>query len=109
MRYRSRSIAFTETQAALAVCDEVKISGISVGWVLDHKQPMVRSDLEKEAQYPNERQLIDEGMQSHCIAPLMARGKCIGTLNIASKAKFQYSARAAQFLQEAANQEALPV
>src|SRR6266446_4056096 len=70
---------------------------------------MVRGDLEKEAQYPNERQLIDEGMQSHCIAPLMARGKCIGTLNIASKAKFQYSARDAQFLQEAANQVALAV
>ena len=109
LRDSFRFVAFTGNQARLTAGDEVKRSDSSVGWVFDHKQPMVRSDLEKEAQYPNERQLIDEGMQSHCIAPLMARGKCIGTLNIASKAKFQYSARDAQFLQEAANQVALAV
>ena len=35
----------------------------------------MRGDLEKEQQYPNERHLIDEGMRSHCIVPLIVRGK----------------------------------
>jgi formate hydrogenlyase transcriptional activator len=109
LRDSLRFVAFTGNQVRLTAGDELKRSESSVGWVFDHKQPMVKGDLEKEQQYPNERQLIDEGMQSHCIAPLMARGKCIGTLNIASKAKFQYSDRDAQFLQEAANQVALAV
>ena len=104
-----RFVAFTGSQDRLIVGDEFKRAESSVGWVFDHKQLIVRGDLEKEAQYPNERQLFDEGMRSHCITPLMARGRCIGTLNIASKAKFQYSDRDAEFLQEAANQVALAV
>jgi len=104
-----RFVAFTGSQDRLIVGDEFKRAESSVGWVFDHKRLIVRGDLEKEAQYPNERQLFDEGMRSHCITPLMARGRCIGTLNIASKAKFQYSDRDAEFLQEAANQVALAV
>lgn len=104
-----RFVAFTGNQDRLMVGDEFKRTKSSVGWVFDHKQLIVRGDLEKEAQYPNERQLFDEGMRSHCIVPLMARGTCIGTLNIASSAKFQYSDRDAEFLQEAANQVALAV
>lgn len=104
-----RFVAFTGNQDRLIVGDEFKRAESSVGWVFDHKQLIVRGDLEKEAQYPNERQLFDEGMRSHCIVPLMARGTCIGTLNIASRAKFQYSDRDAEFVQEAANQVALAV
>jgi formate hydrogenlyase transcriptional activator len=48
-------------------------------------------------------------MRSHCIAPLMVRGECIGTVNISSKTKFQYSEKDAQLLQEVANQVALAV
>ena len=104
-----RFVAFTGNQDRLIVGDEFKRAESSVGWVFDHKQLIVRGDLENEVQYPNEQQLFDEGMRSHCITPLMARGRCIGTLNIASKAKFQYSDEDARFLQEAANQVALAV
>jgi formate hydrogenlyase transcriptional activator len=80
-----------------------------VGWVFDHRRPLVRGDLEKQQLYPTERHLIDEGMRSHCTAPLIVRGKCIGTVNISSKTKFQYSEKDAQLLQEVANQVALAV
>ena len=104
-----RFVAFTGNPIRFAVGDELKRSESSVGWVFDHRRPMVRGDLEKQQLYPTERHLIDEGMRSHCIAPLIVRGKCIGTVNISSKTKFQYSEKDAQFLQEVANQVALAV
>ena len=46
-------------------------------------------------------------MRSHCVVPLIVRGKSIGTLNVASSTRNQYSEAAAEFLQEVANQVAL--
>jgi len=109
LRDSLRFVAFTGNPVRFTVGDELTRTESSVGWVFDHQQPIVRGDLEKEQQYPNERLLIDEGMRSHCVAPLIVRGRCIGTLNIASKAKFEYSKKDAQFLQDAANQVALAV
>src|SRR5579864_965690 len=79
------------------------------GWVLEQQRPLIRRDVEKEWQYPIERWLIDEGIQSFCAVPLILRGKSIGTLNIGSDAKGQYSDADAEFLLEVANQVALAV
>ena len=50
----------------------------SVSWVFDHQRPLVRRDLENEQQFPNERRLAAEGIQSICVVPLALQGKCIG-------------------------------
>ncbi len=81
----------------------------SVGWVFHHQRPILRRDLEKEHQYSNERRLAREGMRSHCVVPMIVRGKSIGTLNVASSTRNQYSDDTAEFLQEVANQVALAV
>jgi formate hydrogenlyase transcriptional activator len=86
---------------------EIGLPDSSVGWVFEHQEPIVRRDLEREQQYANERRLAGEGMRSHCVVPLIVRGKSIGTLNVASSAANQYSESTAEFLQEAANQVAL--
>jgi formate hydrogenlyase transcriptional activator len=78
-------------------------------WVFDHQRPLVRRDLEKEQQYPNERRLAAEGIQSMCVVPLALQGKCIGLLSLVSQRKEQYSEEDAGFLQEVANQVALAV
>jgi formate hydrogenlyase transcriptional activator len=78
-------------------------------WVFDHQRPVVRCDLEKEQHYPNDRRLLDEGINSYCVAPLIVGGKGIGTLNIASQNRNQYSDSDAEFLREVANQVALAV
>src|SRR6202050_4372230 len=80
-----------------------------VGWVFDHQRPLVRRDLEKEAQYANERRLIKEGIQSKCAFPLVFQGKCIGTLSLVSREKDRYSDEDAVFLQEVANQIVLAI
>ena len=82
--------------------------GIST-WVFDHQQPVLRRDLEKEQQYPNDRRHLADGIYSYCVAPLIIRGKSIGTLNVTSRTRNQYSERDLEFLQEVANQVALAV
>jgi formate hydrogenlyase transcriptional activator len=104
-----RFVAFTGNPLEFRIGDEFKRTDSSVGWVFDHQQPIVRGDLEKEHQYLNERHLIDEGMRSHCIVPLIVGGKSIGTINISSKTGSLYSEMDAQLLQEVANQVALAV
>jgi len=82
--------------------------GIST-WVFDHQQPVLRRDLEKEQQYPNDRRALADGIYSYCVVPLIIRGKSIGTLNVASRTRNQYSERDLEFLQEVASQVALAV
>ena len=79
------------------------------GWVFDHQRPLVRRDLEKEAQYANERRLVAEGIQSMCAFPLVFQGKCIGTLSLVSRERDRYSDEDAVFLQEVANQVVLAI
>jgi formate hydrogenlyase transcriptional activator len=78
-------------------------------WVFDHQRPLVRRDLKKEQQYPNERRLAAEGIQSMCVVPLVLQAKCIGLLSIVSRQRDRYSDEDALFFQEVANQVALAV
>jgi formate hydrogenlyase transcriptional activator len=78
-------------------------------WVFDHQRAVVRRDLEKEPQYPNDRRLLAAGIYSDCIAPLIVRGKPIGTLNIGSRTRNRYSEADRELVQEIANQVALAV
>src|ERR1700689_2966338 len=78
-------------------------------WVFDHQRPLVRRDLAKEQQYPNERRLAAEGIQSMCVVPLVLQAKCIGLLSIVSQQRDRYSDEDAIFLQEVGNQVALAV
>jgi formate hydrogenlyase transcriptional activator len=79
------------------------------GWVYDHQRPLLRRDLRKEGEYPNERRLAAEGIQSMCAFPLVFQGKCIGTLSLVSRERDRYSDEDAVFLQEVANQVVLAI
>jgi len=78
-------------------------------WVFDHQHPVVRRDLEQEQHYPNDRRLLAEGINSYCVVPLVVGGKGIGTLNIGSRKRNQYSDSDAEFFREVANQVALAI
>jgi formate hydrogenlyase transcriptional activator len=78
-------------------------------WAFEHLRPLVRRDLEKEQEYPNERRLAAEGVQSMCVVPLVFQGNCIGLLSVVSQQRDRYSDEDAAFLQEVANQVALAV
>jgi formate hydrogenlyase transcriptional activator len=78
-------------------------------WVFDHQRPAMCHDLQKEQKYPNDRRLLDEGLKSYCVVPLIIGGKSIGTLNVAGKNLSQYSEADAEFLCELGSQVALAV
>ena len=88
---------------------EVKRDDSHSGWVLDQQRPLVRRDLEAEWQFAIERRLLEEGMKSYCAVPMKLGGKVIGTLNVGSDAKAQYSDADAEFLYEVAKQVAFAV
>lgn len=79
------------------------------GWVFENQRAVVRRDLEKEQHYANDGRLVAEGLKSDCVVPLIVREKSIGTLNVGSMTRNQYSQEDAEFLQEVANQVALAV
>jgi formate hydrogenlyase transcriptional activator len=78
-------------------------------WVFDHQRGVVRRDLEKEPQFPNDRRLVAGGIYSDCIVPLILGGRSIGTLNVGSTQRNQYSEENLEILQSIANQVALAV
>ena len=79
------------------------------GWVLDNRRPLLCPDIAAAIKYPIERRLLEEGIQSYCVVPLILGGNCIGTLNIGSDTKGRYSDADAEFLNEIGNQVALAV
>jgi formate hydrogenlyase transcriptional activator len=78
-------------------------------WVLDHRQAVVRGDLEREQQSPGDRRLIAEGIKSYCVVPLVVMGNSIGTFTLWSETKNRYSEDDSELLQEVANQVALAI
>ena len=108
-RDRFRILALEGITRHFRVGQEIERATSSVGWVFEHKQYILRHDLEHEAVHENERRLLDEGMHSHCVVPLVVRSQSIGTLNLASKNRHQYSPDDASFLEAVAVQVALAV
>ena len=88
---------------------EVEHHQTSAAWAFDHRQTLLRRNLEMERQFDNEHRLFSEGIRSLCVAPLIFQGKSIGTLSVVSLTKDRYSEEDAQFLQEVANQVGLAV
>jgi formate hydrogenlyase transcriptional activator len=88
---------------------EIPATESHVGWVFQHRRPLLRRNLEKEAQYPAERQALKDGVRAFVIVPLVAHDCCLGTLAVASTVVDTYAEEHVTFLQEAANQIALAI
>jgi formate hydrogenlyase transcriptional activator len=92
-----------------AVGLEMPVDDSHVGFVFRSRQPILRRDLLVEREYPMEHRALADGVRSYVIVPLVARGRAIGTLAVASAKPNQYSEADAAFFHEAANQIALAV
>ena len=80
-----------------------------VGWAFQQQRYRVCRDLSSERRYPMEERAFQDGVRSYVIVPLVARGRSVGVLAVASTTAGQYSDADAAFLQEAANQIGLAV
>jgi len=80
-----------------------------VGWVLEHRKPLLRHNLEEERQFAVEENLLAAGIRSYVVVPLVARGAAFGTLNVGSKTPNRYSEEEGLVLGDVAKQVALAV
>jgi len=92
-----------------AVGLELPPSESHVGRVFREQRPLLRRDLARERQFPAEEAALADGVRSYVIVPLVARGRPVGTLAVASTTPEQYTEADVVFLQEVANQIALAV
>ncbi len=88
---------------------ELELKESHVGWVLEHRKPLLRCDLETERQFPVEEDLLAAGIRSYLAVPLVARGDGFGTLNIGRQAANCYSDEDAVVLEEVGKQVALAI
>ncbi len=80
-----------------------------VGWVFQHRQPLLRCNVEKEREYPADDLSSADGIRSYAIVPLIAGGRAVGTLSVGSSQAGEYKESDVAFLQEVAGQVALAV
>jgi formate hydrogenlyase transcriptional activator len=88
---------------------EIPASESHVGLVFRQQRPFVRRDLAHERAYPGEAEAYADGVRSFAIVPLLVRGRCLGTLAVASTRADQYAEADVAFLQEVAGQVALAI
>ncbi|MCZ6907501.1 MAG: sigma 54-interacting transcriptional regulator [Deltaproteobacteria bacterium] len=88
---------------------ELELKESHVGWVLEHRKPLLRCDLETERQFPVEEDLLAAGIRSYLAVPLVARGDGFGTLNIGRQAANCYSDEDGVVLEEVGKQVALAI
>jgi formate hydrogenlyase transcriptional activator len=79
------------------------------GSVLEHQRVVTRGDLKHEPRTLGERRLVEEGIQSYCVVPLVAMGKSLGTFTLWSEEQDRYSQADADLLREIANQIAIAI
>ncbi|HKZ08556.1 MAG TPA: sigma 54-interacting transcriptional regulator [Methylomirabilota bacterium] len=88
---------------------EMPAGGSHMGHVFKRRQPLLRRDLEVERQYPAEDLALADGIRAFISVPLVAGGRAIGTLAIASTTPDRYTEADSGFLMEVAGQVALAV
>ena len=77
-------------------------------WVLDHQEVVTRGNIE-EPRSIGEQRLVEEGIQSYCVVPLVAMGTSIGTFTLWSETRDRYNQADAELLREIANQIAIAI
>jgi formate hydrogenlyase transcriptional activator len=89
---------------------EFAVEDIPSGWVWQHQQPLVISDLERETRFPRASQALREyGLSSFCSLPLSTAHRRLGTLAMGRPERGAYSPPEVAFAQMVADQVAVAV
>ncbi|HXV78635.1 MAG TPA: sigma 54-interacting transcriptional regulator, partial [Candidatus Binatia bacterium] len=91
------------------VGEELGLQDTHVGWVLEHKKPLLRNDLGERHCFDIEEKLMAKGIRSYVAVPLITGKATLGSLNIGSKTPNRYSEGEVLFLADFANQLALAI
>ena len=73
--------------------------GTATGWVLDHHEPVICRDLLRDSRFPlTHKRYKGVGLRSYVILPLMAKGKALGVLSLASLKPRYYGKKQVEIL-----------
>ncbi len=88
---------------------EISPQGTAAGWAFEHREPRLSHNLAVEPRLPGDEILFAGGVRSYLIVPLIARGRAIGALLLASFEPHRYTHEDVPFLEGVAKQIALAV
>ncbi|MEX0829034.1 MAG: sigma 54-interacting transcriptional regulator [Nitrospirales bacterium] len=91
-------------------CDAViPREGSAMGWVFDHRQIHMRTNLQYEQQFLEDTYYYEEGLGRMINIPLLVREQCIGSLNIGSEQSGPPDLENVRFLSLVAKQISLAI
>lgn len=89
---------------------EFPVEDVPGGWVWQHQQPLICSNLEEETRFPKVMPMIRQaGIRSLCIVPLTSARQHLGALGVGSLEDHHYGQAEVDFLQQVAKQVAVAV
>ena len=83
--------------------------GSRLGFVFDNKKPLIASDLYREQQFATDKIILEVGLRSYIVTPLMVGERAIGTFNVGSKTPNKFREADAEFLSLVAKQIAIAI
>jgi len=99
----------SEIGSAWRVGERLPIKGTATEWLATHEKTMVEPDLSKENKFYTGKYHLKQGVRSIIYLPLIAKGRVIGSLLVASRHPNAYSQRHVILLEQLASQIAMPV
>ena len=89
---------------------ELPIEDSAGGWVWQHQQPVVCTNVDHETRFPKVIKMMrEEGVRSFCLVPLTTARRRLGALAVGSFEEHHYGGAVLEFLQQVAKQVAVAV
>ncbi len=81
--------------------------GTSFDWAIEHNQTLVRPDITQPPHFSTDALLIPAGIRSTVVVPLVARGRALGTWNMARRQPHAFSPEEIEIFETVAAQLAI--
>ena len=89
--------------------EEFPREGSHSGWVFDNKEPVIVNDLNKGQRFATDPIVLEQGIVSYIVTPLISREKIIGTLNLGCYTPNEFVEYDTDFLSVVSKQIALAI
>ncbi|TLY26047.1 MAG: GAF domain-containing protein [Nitrospirae bacterium] len=107
---RLHTLETPEQKCDVLGCQELPVDESPGGWVWQHQQPLLVSDVEKETRFPRVTEVMrQQGVKSYCVVPLTTAQRRLGALGFGSLQETTYDGSDLEFLQQVAKQVAVAV
>jgi diguanylate cyclase (GGDEF)-like protein len=99
----------TDIGSPWKVGERIPLKGTATEWVVEHRKPIINSDLTIEDRFTTSKYHLQRSIRSIAYLPLIISNQVIGTLTVASRKADAYSSRHLKLLEQLAAQIAMPI